>query len=157
MKNKSFFASAANAAHGFMSALLSERNLRIDLVIADLTLIYAYAYHLEPLGYAVLILTICAVMSAELFNTSIENSCDAVTVNYDENIKKAKDIAAASVFLTAIGAVIVGICLFFTDIDKTVDAVLTIMFSRKLLIWIALTLIIGLLFIVKCEKRKENK
>lgn len=157
MKNKSFFKSAVNAAHGFMSALMSERNLRIDLVIADLTLIFAYTYHLEPLGYAVLILTICAVMAAELFNTSVERVSDAVTGEYDENIKKAKDIAAASVFLTALGSVIVGTCLFLTDIDKAVDAVLAIAFSKKLLILIAITLIIGVLFIVKCEKRKEIK
>ena len=157
MKNKSFFKSAANAVHGFMSALMRERNLRIDLVVADLTLIFAYLYHLEPLGYAVLILTICTVMAAELFNTSVERLSDAVTGEYDENIKNAKDIAAASVFLTASGSVIVGICLFLTDIDKAVDAVMAIAFSKKLLILIAITLIIGLMFIVKFEKRKEDK
>lgn len=154
MKNKTFFSSAKNASNGFFNALKTERNLRIDLVVADLVLIFAYAYGLEPAGYAVLILTICTVMGAEMFNTAIENLSDAVTKEYSPYIKTAKDISAAAVAITAIGAVIIGIALFLTDIDKFITAILNIAFSPRALIAVIATILLGTLFIVAFKKRK---
>ncbi len=153
MKNKSFFKSLWNAMSGFMSALKTERNLRIDLVIADLVLIFAYAYGLESAGYGVLILTICAVMSAELFNTSLEQLSNEVTEEYSERIKFAKDIAAAAVIVTAVGAVIVGVALFLTDLEKCFMAILNIAFSKRALALIIVTLLLGAVFVLKYEKK----
>ncbi|MDY3030983.1 MAG: diacylglycerol kinase family protein, partial [Clostridia bacterium] len=149
MKNKSFLKSVRHAGEGFMSALKTERNLRIDLVIADLVLIFAYAYKLSAAGYAVLIAVICAVMCAELFNTAMEYICDEVTEEYSEKIKFAKDISAAAVFVTAIGAVIAGIALFLTDTERLLSALLRIAFSPTALAAIAVTLIIGTVFVIK--------
>lgn len=153
MKNKSFLKSVAHAASGFIQALKTERNLRADLVIADLVLIFAYAYGLDGAGYGVLIITICTVMAAELFNTAIENVSDAVTEEYNEKIKLAKDISAAAVFITAIGAVIVGISLFLTDTDKFIMAILNIIFSKRALALTIITVIIGALFVLKYEEK----
>ena len=153
MKNKSFFRSLWNAMSGFMSALKTERNLRIDLVIADLVLIFAYAYGLDSAGYGVLILTICAVMSAELFNTSLELLSNEVTEEYSERIKFAKDIAAAAVLVAAIGAVIVGVALFLTDLEKCFMAVLNIAFSKRALPLVIVTLLLGAVFVLKYEKK----
>ena len=153
MKNKSFFRSLWNAMSGFMSALKSERNLRIDLVIADLVLIFAYAYGLDSAGYGVLILTICAVMSAELFNTSLEQLSNEVTEEYSERIKFAKDIAAAAVIVAAVGAVIVGVALFLTDLEKCFMAVLNIAFSKRALALVIVTLLLGAVFVLKYEKK----
>ena len=153
MKNKSFFKSLWSAMSGFMSALKTERNLRIDLVIADLVLIFAYAYGLDGAGYGVLILTICAVMSAELFNTSLEKLSDEVTQEYSERIKLAKDIAAAAVIVAAVGAVIVGVALFLTDLEKCFMAVLNIAFSKRALALVIVTLLLGAVFVLKYEKK----
>ena len=118
-------------------------------------MIFAYAYGLEPIGLGVLILTICAVITAELFNTAIENAMDAVTEEYNEHIRFAKDISAAAVAVTAAGAVLVGILLFLTDLDKLIIAILDIAYSKKALTAILVTFAIGMPFILQFKERKK--
>lgn len=155
MKNKSFTRSVKNAVMGFLRALRSERNLRIDIVIAILVMIFAYAYGLEPIGWGVLILTICAVITAELFNTAIENATDAITEEYNEHIGFAKDISAAAVAVTAAGALLVGILLFLTNFDKLIIAILDIVYSKKALTAILVTFAVGIPFILQFKERKK--
>lgn len=156
MKNKSFIKSVIHAVSGFWQAVRSERNLRIDIVIALLTAIFAYAYGLEPIGWAVLVLAVCAVFSAELVNTALERLSDAVTEEYNEKIKAAKDIAAAAVILTACGAVLVGLALFAADFDQFIMAVLNIVFSKHALAAIGAVVILGIAFILFCKEPKKS-
>ena len=52
------------------------------------------------------------VWSAEAFNTAIERLADAVTQERDARIGAAKDVAAAGVLISSIGALTIGIVLF---------------------------------------------
>ena len=155
MKHRSFLQSLLSAAKRFLRALTADRNLRIDVVIALLVLIFAYAYDLDSAGYAVLALTICAVMAAELFNTSVERLSNAVTEEYNEKIGAAKDIAAAAVIITALGAAAVGAALFLLDTEKLIMAVLDIAFSPRALAAIAVTLVLGVIFVLKYKERNK--
>lgn len=59
-----------------------------------------------------IILAIALVWIAEAFNTSIERLSDAVTVERNENIGYAKDVAAGAVLAASIFAVIIGLTIF---------------------------------------------
>ena len=59
-----------------------------------------------------IILAIALVWLAEGFNTAIERLSDAVTVEPNENIGYAKDVAAGAVLMAAIIAVVIGLTIF---------------------------------------------
>lgn len=56
------------------------------------------------------------VISLELINTAIETVVDMITLNNNENAKKAKDIAASAVLVSAISSVIIGLIIFIPKI-----------------------------------------
>ena len=57
-------------------------------------------------------IVIGAVLSAEAVNSSIESLADLVSPEYNEAIKKTKDLAAGAVLIMAIAAAIVGLIIF---------------------------------------------
>ena len=63
--------------------------------------------------WALLIIAIIIVWVAEAFNTAIEFLSDEVSLEFSERIKKAKDVAAFAVLVSAIGASIIGIIVFW--------------------------------------------
>ena len=67
------------AFRGVWDAILDEAHLRFHLVAAFYVLLFSPFFELSAAQYAVLVLLIAAVLSAELFNTAIENVCDAMT------------------------------------------------------------------------------
>ena len=52
------------------------------------------------------------VMAAEMVNTVVEAAVDLASPGYHPLAKVAKDVAAGAVLLTAIGAVVIGVCIF---------------------------------------------
>ena len=61
-------------------------------------------------------LVIGAVLAAEAVNSSIEALADLVSPEYNEAIKRTKDLAAGAVLLMAIAAAIVGFIIFIPKI-----------------------------------------
>jgi diacylglycerol kinase len=58
-------------------------------------------------------MAIAAVISAEMLNSAIEFSLDAIFHNkYSKMVGMAKDIAAGAVMVVSISAIIVGVLLF---------------------------------------------
>lgn len=59
-----------------------------------------------------LVLAIGWVWMAEAFNTAIERLADVVSLDRDPRLKIVKDVAAAGVLVSAIGAAIIGLLIF---------------------------------------------
>lgn len=55
---------------------------------------------------------IAFVLIAETVNTAIENLCDLYSEDYHSKIKKIKDVAAGSVLIASIAAVVIGAIVF---------------------------------------------
>lgn len=104
------------ALKGFWGAVCTEGHLRFHLAAAAYVLVFSAFYNLSAAQLAVLILLIASVISAELFNTALENACDAVTKENNEFIKRAKDIAAGAVLVLSAAAVAVAV-VFFWNIE----------------------------------------
>ena len=100
------------ALSGIYKAVRTEFNLRFHFVIANLICIFAYFYGLNKAEWAVLLLTVFAVISAELMNTAVEKAVDTATNDILPTAKLAKDASAGAVLVLAIGSVIIGFCLF---------------------------------------------
>ena len=57
-----------------------------------------------------------SVLAAEAVNSSIEALADLVSPEYNEAIKRTKDLAAGAVLILAISAAIVGLIIFIPKI-----------------------------------------
>lgn len=108
---KSLFMSFKAAFNGLFAGF-RERNMIIHAAAAIAALMAAAFFRLSAVEYAVIILTIAAVMSAELFNTAIEKLVDMVSPEFSRPAGMVKDIAAAAVLVCAIGAVAIAAVIF---------------------------------------------
>jgi len=92
------------------SALKTERNLRIHFIAVFIALAMGFYLKLSLMEWGVIVLAIGFVLVAELFNTAMERLGDEASNGAQKKlIKKAKDIAAAGVLLSAITALIIGV------------------------------------------------
>lgn len=101
-----------HAVCGFLKAIKTEAHLRFHIMIAVLISIFAYFYGIDIMQWAVLCLTIFAVIGAELFNTAIEQAVNTATAEIMPSAKFAKDASAGAVLVLAVMSVFVGVCLF---------------------------------------------
>ena len=103
----------ACAGRGFTCALRTETNLRFHLVSTVYVLLFSLYFGFGVGEYALLIGTIAVVMSCELLNTAVETVVNRISPEYSLFARRAKDIAAAAVLVTAVGAVLIGVLLFW--------------------------------------------
>lgn len=112
-KKGSFSNTFKNARKGMRLSIKSERNIRVHLFIATLVIISATCLHFSINKFCILFLTIASVISAEMFNSAIEFSLDAIFHNkYSRMVGMAKDIAAGAVMIVSICAIMIGVLLF---------------------------------------------
>lgn len=94
---------------------LEEYNMRVHLVITIIVLLMGILFSITLLEWVALVLAIGLVLTAELFNTAIEEVCDVLTDAHPNSHKKAgkpKDISAGAVLLASVVASTVGLIIF---------------------------------------------
>jgi diacylglycerol kinase (ATP) len=82
--------------------------MRVHFSAAIVVLLLVLFLKVNPLEFALLALSILAVLCAEMFNTAVEAVVDLVSPRYHPLAKIAKDTAAGAVLITACGAAIMG-------------------------------------------------
>ena len=101
-----------HAFRGLGDMLFTEHNAWIHALATVLALDFAWWLGIDRYGLALIIIAIVVVWAAEAFNTVLEIMADLVVgQRYSKIVKRAKDIAAAAVLITAIGAIGVGIAI----------------------------------------------
>lgn len=103
------------AVTGIIRALKDEFNMKIHFLLAGTVLFLGLFYDLAKTELLILFLTITLVIFAEMVNTAIEELGNLISDEYNPVIKKAKDIAAGAVLITALNAVVVGYIIFFSE------------------------------------------
>ena len=115
-KIRRFFKSFKYAFKGVTSSILYERNMRIHMCAAFYVLIFMQFYDLSASEKAIIFLTIGSVISLEIINTAIEAVVDLCSPDYHTLAKKAKDLSAGAVLISAVISVLVAFE-FFWDIS----------------------------------------
>tara|TARA_A100001037_G_C15089209_1_gene608201 strand:- start:625 stop:1086 length:462 start_codon:yes stop_codon:yes gene_type:complete len=101
-------ASFRYAAQGIAYSFRSQRNFRIHLFLGALVCALAIWLKLSTNHFAVLVLTVTAVLVLELLNTAIEAAVDlAIGRRYHPLARIAKDCSAASVLVASISSLII--------------------------------------------------
>jgi diacylglycerol kinase len=134
-RSKSLVQALAYAAEGLRYAVQTQRTFRIQLVLAvavGVVLLWVQATALEA---AVVALAMIVVLAAELLNTGVEVVVDLlVDRNHHVLAKVAKDIAAAGVVVTVVGAAVVGFLVLGPRVGAAIgiDVLMAARWSRVL-------------------------
>lgn len=97
------------AVAGWAYVLRTQRNAWIHAVISFAVIFAALLLRLPPRDWAVLILTIAMVWSAEFLNTALEAVVDLASPDLHPLAKIGKDVGAAAVLIAAAAAVLIGL------------------------------------------------
>lgn len=97
------------AGAGFVEAFRTQRNFRIHIAVTAFVIVLGLWLRIQLYEWAILVLTISAVLTAEIVNTAAETLVDLASPDYHPLAKRVKDLAAGGVLVRAVGAVIVGL------------------------------------------------
>ncbi len=88
------------------------KSIILYLLSAIIEIILGFLFHVNGLEWILIISILGVILAVELLNTGIERACDAITLEYNEMIKHAKDCGSAATFVIFIVAVILNIIIF---------------------------------------------
>lgn len=100
------------AFHGIQLLIRHEHNAWIHYFAAVCVVTAGCLTGLSVMEWIAVIFAIGMVLAAEAVNSSIEALADLVSPDYNEAIKRTKDLAAGAVLILAIAAAIVGLLIF---------------------------------------------
>lgn len=157
--NGNFLDAWKNAIDGIIYATTTQRNIKIQLLIAVLVVIVSLFFDLSRAEFLCFLFTIILILFAEMCNTAIETVVDLYVDVYHPKAKIAKDVAAGGVVITAINAVIVAYFLFFDKISdiglnfikNIVTSPIHLAFASIVIVVIA---IVALIAIARTNKHK---
>jgi diacylglycerol kinase len=107
-----FFNSLYTAFQGIVYVIKVERNARLHLIIAVITLVFAVALQVTNAELAAIFFAIILVFTAEIVNTALEKMLDLIEPEFNDQVRVIKDIAAGAVLVSAIGAAAIGLAIF---------------------------------------------
>ena len=100
------------AIQGFRTAIATERNIKVMLAVGACAIVAGLALQLDLLSWAIVLLCCGVVIMAELMNTAVETVVDLVSPEFPPLAGRAKDIAAAAVWVLSVIVAIVGVLVF---------------------------------------------
>lgn len=108
----SLIAAFGFAFEGIRYLLATQRNAQIHCLIGACAVALGAVLRIQRWEWLALVLTIVLVLAAEGVNTAVEAAVDLASSARHPLAKIAKDVAAGTVLLCAIGSVVVG-CIIF--------------------------------------------
>ena len=97
------------AVRGIGLMLKSQRNAWIHAVATVAVVVFAFLFGVTRSQWCWLVLAIVVVWTAEALNTALEFLADFASPEFHPLVKKAKDVAAGAVLISAIGSVIIAL------------------------------------------------
>ena len=104
------------AFSGLRMLFREEHNAWIHLFATVCVIVAGFVFHISPLEWVAVVFAIGLVIGGEAFNTAIEILADVVCPERDERIKKVKDLSAATVLVSALTALTIGLIIFIPKI-----------------------------------------
>ncbi len=102
-------AAFGHAFRGWWHVLKTQHNAWIHSVFATIVIIMGLWVGLKPLDWAVIVLTIAMVFTAEFINTAIEAVVDLASPVHHPLAKVGKDVGAGAVLVAALAGIVIGL------------------------------------------------
>ena len=93
------------AFHG-LGLALRDPSFRTQCFLALLAAAAGIVLRLESAEWLAVVICIGMVLTAEIFNSAVEKTCNLITEEYDERIRVIKDLAAGGVLAASLTALI---------------------------------------------------
>lgn len=106
-----------HALGGLKTLLSTQPNARLEFIFTILVIAAGFFFNISTTEWITVILFITLVLVSEIFNTMLEMILDKIEPQYDEHIKKIKDIAAAGVLISVTAAAIGGLIIFLPKLS----------------------------------------
>ena len=98
-----------HAFRGWWHVLKTQHNTWVHSMVAAVVVLLGFWLGLPPRDWAVLVLTIAMVFTAEFINTAIEAVVDLASPKKHPLAKVGKDVGAGAVLVAALAAVLIGL------------------------------------------------
>jgi diacylglycerol kinase len=118
---RQFSKSFSYAFRGLSYAIKNEKNFQNELAIGILVVLAMAYFQVTRAEMVVLFMVVMAVLIMELLNTIMERVVDILKPRVHPYARLIKDLMAASVLLTSILAVIIGILIFTPYVLKVIN------------------------------------
>ena len=105
-----------NAYNGLVWSLKTQPNYRIHLFLSLISIIFGFYLKISYFEFLLIVFLITVGLAIETINTAIEEATDAIDTKIIEDIKIAKDVAAAAMLIYAIGATVIALMIFLPKI-----------------------------------------
>ena len=126
---KTFFTSRihafGHAVRGWGHVLKTQQNAWIHSLIAAVVVGLGLWLELPGSDWAILVLTIAMVFTAEFINTAIEAIVDLASPSYHHLAKVGKDVGAGAVLIAALAAIVVGLLILGPPLWAKLQTLLT--------------------------------
>jgi diacylglycerol kinase len=98
-----------NAFAGLAYVIRTQKNAWLHAVATIAVFLLAFWLNISATDWAILILTIGGVWTAEFINTSLEAVVDLASPQKHPLAKVGKDVGAAAVLIAAVSSIVIGI------------------------------------------------
>ena len=108
--------SFGHAWRGVTLTLRSQHNAWIHATVTAAVIVAGFFLSLSRGDWCLIALATASVWTAETLNTALEFLADAAIPEFHPTVGRAKDLAAGGVLLSAVGALIVGVLVFWPHV-----------------------------------------
>lgn len=135
------------AFKGIAFTIKNESHMRFHIIASFYVILFSFFYELTKAQWGVVLLLISSVMTAEIFNTSLEEICNLNTESYNPIVKIAKDVAAGAVLILSIAAVAIAF-LFYFDLNIIKNIFIFFLANPLWLSFLVISFIFSAIFII---------
>ncbi len=101
-----------HALNGLIHFVKTEPKALVHLGVDLFAIILGFYFGISTTEWALLVISMGALLGMELLNTSVEELCDFLHPNIHPSIKVVKDVSSAAVLAIAIATAIVALIIF---------------------------------------------
>lgn len=112
------------ACCGITYALSTQRNFKIHGAFSLLAILLGFLLGIPSSSWCAVVLCIVLVFAMEMMNTAVESIVDLVSPEWNELAMRAKDCAAAAVYVCALGSVVVAAIVYLPPLIALISNVL---------------------------------
>ena len=110
---------------GWWYVVRSQQNAWIHVLASICVILLGFWLHLLPRDWAVIILSVALVWTAEFLNTALEAVVDLASPEQHELARVGKDVGAAAVLIAAGSSVLIGILILGPPLWERVQLYIT--------------------------------
>lgn len=121
MSIKRLWQSFVEAGRGIKYVFIHEQNFRLQIFVTFFVLLAVWLFELSKAEMIVIFLLILLVLILELLNSAVERLSDVLKPRLSLQIGLVKEIMAGMVFLSSLGAVVIGMIIFWPHVVGLIE------------------------------------